>query len=221
MSFTVTFAAKRDSEREIEPAHLPSGIRFNRGQQCKWGELLETRLAQAKGNQQPSQKYTSGRFRDYWSGEVRLITSQSAPRESDDIVHAHRNVGERVNGLKFNSATLIKSRYAPGTGSGGAGTALGIGTAGTDANKVAVALLSQSTNGAVTTYPTVTGETLWWVNARKPYLNFYVTDDKEYAFGFTGFKPAQGNTKIAGQVLFAGNMTAHPRYHQQLFAITG
>ena len=38
---------------------------------------------------------------------------------------------------------------------------------------------------------------------------------------FTGFKPAQGNTKIAGQVLFAGNMTAHPRYHKQLVGITG
>lgn len=125
------------------------------------------------------------------------------------------------NGLKFNSATLIKSRYVPGTGSGGAGAAQGVGTAGTDANKIAVTMLTQTTNGAVTTYPSVTGETLWWINARKPYLNFYVTDDPEYAFGFTGFKPAQANTKIAGQVLFAGNLTAHPRYHQQLFGITG
>jgi hypothetical protein len=125
------------------------------------------------------------------------------------------------NGMKFNSATLIKSRYAPGTGAGGASASQGIGTAGSTANVVAVAMITQGTTGAVVTYPAVTGETLWWINARKPYLNFYVTDDPEYAFGFTGFKPAQGNTKIAGQVLFAGNLTAHPRYHKQLFGITG
>jgi len=125
------------------------------------------------------------------------------------------------NGMKFNSATIIKSRYAPGTGSGGAGASDGVGTAGTDANKVAVTFINQTTNGAVAAYPTVTNETFWWINARKPYLNFYVSDDPEYAFGFTGFKPAQGNTKIVGQVLVACNLTAHPRYHKQLFAING
>jgi hypothetical protein len=36
------------------PTHSPYGIKFNTGLQAKWGELLETRLASAKGNQQPS-----------------------------------------------------------------------------------------------------------------------------------------------------------------------
>lgn len=125
------------------------------------------------------------------------------------------------NGLKFNSATLIKSRYCPGTGSGGSATADGIATAGTDANLVAVDFLQQTTNGAVVAYPTVTGETLWWVQAREPFLNFYVSTDPEYGFGFTGFKPHQLNTSLVGQVLFAGNLTAHPRYQKQLFGITG
>lgn len=125
------------------------------------------------------------------------------------------------NGLKFNSGTLIKSRYCPGTGSGGVATADGVGTSGTDANNVAVSYLTQTTNGAVNTYPTVTGETMFWVQAREPFLNFYISTDPEYGFGFTGFKPHQLNTSLVGQVLFAGNMTAHPRYHRQLFGITG
>lgn len=113
------------------------------------------------------------------------------------------------NGLKFNSATLIKSRYAPGTYISGSG----------DPN--AVTLLTQSSNGSITAYPTVTAETLWWLNARKPFMKLYVSDDPEFSFGFTGFKPAQGNTKVAGQVLVATQLTTQPRYHQQLFGITG
>jgi len=52
-------------------------------------------------------------------------------------------------------------------------------------------------------------------------MNFYITDDAEYGLGFTGFKPAQGNTMVAGQVLFAGALTWFPRYHAQLYGITG
>ena len=111
--------------------------------------------------------------------------------------------------MKFNSATLIKSRYAPGTYISGTG----------DPN--AVTYITQMSNGSLTAYPTVTGETLWWINARKPYFNLYVSDSAKYGFGFTGFKPAQGNTKVSGQVLAGCAITLSPRYHQQLYAITG
>lgn len=113
------------------------------------------------------------------------------------------------NGLKFNSATLIRSRYAPGTYISGTG------------DPVAVTMLTQSSNGAVVAYPTLTAETLWWINARQPFISFYVSDDPEYGFGFTGFKPSQGNTKVAGQVLASCQLVVHPRYHRQLFGITG
>jgi hypothetical protein len=119
------------------------------------------------------------------------------------------------NGLKFNSATLIKSRYIPGSN---------IATANTDANKIAVTFLTNTSGGNVTAYPTLavsSSETLFWINARKPYINFYISDDPEYGFGFTGFKVAQGNTKVAGQVLAAVNLTGHPRYHRQVYGITG
>lgn len=125
------------------------------------------------------------------------------------------------NGLKFNSGTLIKSRYCPGTGSGSVANADGVATAGTDANLLAVDYLQQTTNGAVNAYPTVSGETLFWIQAREPFLNFYISTDKEFGLGFTGFKPHPLTTGIIGQVLFAGNLTGHPRYHRQLLGITG
>ncbi len=124
------------------------------------------------------------------------------------------------NGLKFNSATLIKSRYVPGSGGGGG---LGIATTGSDANKVAVAMITEGTNGASTAYPTLataSSETLFWINARQPYINFYISNDPEFGFGFTGFKPAQGNTKVAGQILASVALTAEPRYHKQVYGWT-
>ena len=117
-----------------------------------------------------------------------------------------------ITGMKFNGATILKDRYAPGTAIAGT------------ADVVASAFMDNLSGVAGTSYPSVSGggETLWILNARKPYMNFYVTDDPEFAFGFTGFKPAQDNTTIAGQVLFAGNMTVPgPRYHKQMYAITG
>src|SRR5262245_46967707 len=113
------------------------------------------------------------------------------------------------NGLQFNDTTVMRSRYAPGPYISRSG------------DPIAVSFLNQSSNAVVTAYPTVTAETLWWLNARKPYFNFYISDDPEYGFGFTGFKPAQANTVVAGQVLFAGAFTFAPRYHRQLYGITG
>lgn len=121
------------------------------------------------------------------------------------------------NGLKFNSATLIKSRYAPGSDIGTTGPS----PAQTTTNQTAVEYLTEMSNGAITAYPTITSETLWWINARKPYINFYISDSPKFGFGFTGFKPAQGNTKVVGQVLAACAITGDPRYHQQLYGITG
>jgi hypothetical protein len=38
------------------------------------------------------------------------------------------------------------------------------------------------------------------------FVEFYVTSDPRYQFGFTGFKEAQNTDNLAGQYLFAGNM---------------
>lgn len=113
------------------------------------------------------------------------------------------------NGMKFNDAIVLRDRYVPGTYISGTG----------DPN--AVNFFRFMSGGALTAYPTVSAETLWMLNVRKPYFNFYISDDPEYQLGFTGFKPAQGNTKVAGQVLLAYAMTWAPRYHKQLYGITG
>jgi hypothetical protein len=116
------------------------------------------------------------------------------------------------NGLRFNAATLVKSRYCPGSD-------IGTTSPQSASNSTAVQYLTEMT-GVATAYPTITSETLWWLNARKPYLNFYVSNSAKFGFGFTGFKPAQANTKVSGQVLASCNLTANPRYHQQLYGIT-
>lgn len=120
------------------------------------------------------------------------------------------------NGMKFNGATLLRSRYAPGS-------EIAQTSPQTAANKAAVFYLGIMSNGAITSYPAVqnSGETLFWINARKPYFNFYVSDDPEFGFGITGFKPAQGNTKVAAQALVACQLTFEPRYHAQVYGFTG
>jgi hypothetical protein len=50
----------------------------------------------------------------------------------------------------------------------------------------------------------------------------YVSDDPEFSFGFTGFKPQFDGLLVGGQYLFAGNVTNQaPRYSRHLFNITG
>ena len=44
------------------------------------------------------------------------------------------------------------------------------------------------------------------------YIEFYISDNKKFQFGFTGFKEAQNTIDVAGQFLFAGNLVCpNPR----------
>ena len=100
------------------------------------------------------------------------------------------------NGIKFNQAMVIQSQYAPGS-AGVNDTNLG--------NYLA---------------PSSQGETLFYLNTK--YWRMWVTDDPEFAFGFTGFKPAQDSLTVAGQYLFTGNVTCQsPRLNRHLYNITG
>lgn len=98
------------------------------------------------------------------------------------------------NSLTFNGSRIFQSQYAPG--------AQGVN----DSN--------------LGNYLASAGETLFYLNTK--YLRFWVTDDAEFGFGFTGFKPAQDNTQVAGQYLATCNMTNQaPRLMRHLYAITG
>lgn len=100
------------------------------------------------------------------------------------------------NGVKFNQAMIIQSQYAPG---------------------------SEGVNDAnLGNYlaPSSQGETLWYLNTK--YFRLWVTDDPEFGFGFTGFKPAQDSLIVGGQYLFTGNVTCQaPRLQNQVYNITG
>jgi len=115
--------------------------------------------------------------------------------------------------LKFNNADLMVSRYCPGSHISGTG------------DPVAVDFITETTRLAATPrtdYPTITGETLFWLTDEDPYLNFYMSDDEEFGMGFTGFIPDPSSDQLVGRVRLACNFTApSPRHHHQLKGITG
>lgn len=186
-----------DPALDSVPTNVAGAIEYN--------QLEETYSDATVGNAEPNLGVTTAR--GYSFVKEKFQTQQRFNDTQDPAIG--------FNGLKFNSATLIKSRYAPGSYVS-ASDLSGNGDA------VVGRCIIESSNGVLTAYPTVANETLWWLNARKPYMCFYISNDAEYGFGFTGFKPAQGNTIVAGQVLAAVAMTVRgPRYHRQLFGISG
>jgi hypothetical protein len=118
--------------------------------------------------------------------------------------------------MKFNQANIFRSRYCPGS-------VISSATANTT-NEVANSFLSATTGGALPSYNAINGavgEVIFYLNAKDPWLSFYIVDDELFGGGFTGFKVAQGNFKVAGQVALFCNLIGSPRYHGQNFGITG
>lgn len=114
------------------------------------------------------------------------------------------------NGLAFNTAVLMRSRYAPGTEISGNQT--------NEITQIANAFLNKSSNGVVTAYPTITSETLWWMNARRRFLRLLVDSSKEFGFGNTGWKGARDDNKIALQFLAAvAFFVRSTRHHCQVY----
>ncbi len=103
------------------------------------------------------------------------------------------------NGIKFNQSIIMQSQYAPGT----------LGASSTSSDGINLG----------TNY-TSAGETLFMLNTK--YFRLWVTDDPEFGFGFTGFKPAQDSLVVGGQYLYMGNLTCQSnRLNRHFFAITG
>jgi len=103
-------------------------------------------------------------------------------------------------GVKFNKAVIMADNYAPGTSN-----------------------LTAAAPGALGEFNNVaSGETLWFLNINRETTSFWVSSNDLFGFGFTGWKPAQNNLSVAGQYLFAGNLTMRqPRLSRYLFGITG
>ena len=140
-------------------------------------------------------------------------------------------------GLEYNGATILASRYAPGSylmnpSGGGASTnpATTPNTNGTN-DRVAVRMFSYATSGAVTAYPapaamwgngsgatgpngSIFGESIWFENIRKPMVKYRTSKSKPFdgSLDDDGFIPAAGNTKLVGKVLLAHNFSILPGY---------
>jgi hypothetical protein len=112
-------------------------------------------------------------------------------------------------GLEYNGAVILSSRYAPGS--------YLTSNSGTN-DRVATRYLTYTTSGAVTAYPTgslSTGESIWFINARKPQIKYRISKNAPFngSLDDDGFIPSAGNTKIVGKVLLAHNLTVLPGYH--------
>lgn len=119
-------------------------------------------------------------------------------------------------GLEYNGAVILASRYAPGsylTASSGT------------ADRVATRYLSYTTGGAVTAYPTgslgASGESIWFLNARKPNIKYRISKAFNGGLDKNGFIPSAGSTKIVGKVLLAHNLSVLPGYHTYGFGFNG
>ncbi len=102
-------------------------------------------------------------------------------------------------GFKLNQATIVSSQYCPG--------ADGVN----DEN--------------LGNYLSSNGETLWFLNfgpsGENAYIRLHIAASPKFAFGFTGFKGARGDNMVAGQILFAGNITVRtPRLQRALYGFT-
>jgi len=120
------------------------------------------------------------------------------------------------SGMRHNSAMILKDDYFPSLKFGQNDPDLGNWLTGT--------FTSPGTVGTGSNMPTSTlltvGEVLAMFNTRK--WLFRISDDPEYGFGFSGFVPAQDNTKVVGQEKAAVNLECTgPRYNLQAFGIGG
>lgn len=119
-----------------------------------------------------------------------------------------------VSGMKMNSAMIMKDDYFPSVRYGKNDPDLG--------SYLPVAFTSPGTVGSISNMPVSTvlqpGESFLWLNTKKWLLR--VSNSSLFGFGFTGFKPAQDNTRVVGQILAGLNLECvAPRLQKQLFGI--
>lgn len=125
-----------------------------------------------------------------------FINENFQPQQRIDTVEP--TIG--YTGIKFKQATIIQDQYCPGR--------------------------DGVNDPDLGDYSLAGGEVFMWLNpggsGDAAYFRLWVSTSPKYSFGFTGFKPAQDSTVVAGQLLFAGNFTVRaPRLMRILHNITG
>ena len=137
-------------------------------------------------------------------------------------------------GLEYNGAVILASRYVPGSflmnSAPAGGPFSGPGTN----DRVAVRYLNYTgiNGGAYPTPTTMTntingqtvyGETIWFLNARKPMIRYRISKNAPFngSLDDDGFIPSAGSTKIVGKVLLAHNFSILPGYHTYGYNFVG
>lgn len=140
-------------------------------------------------------------------------------------------------GLEYNGATILATRYAPGSYLMNPANGVASTTPATVPNsngtndRVAVRMFQYATGNAASAYPapaamwgngsggagvggSVFGETIWFENIRKPMVKYRTSRSKPFdgSLDDDGFIPSAGNTKLVGKVLLAHNFTFLPGY---------
>ena len=121
-----------------------------------------------------------------------------------------------VTGFRFNNAMILKDDYFPSLRYGKNDPILGNYLTGTVA--VGASPSAQSNLPANTTC--TIGEVFCFFNTFD--FLFRVTDNEEFGFGFSGFVPAQDNTRVVGQIKAMVNVQClSPRTQKQFYGIGG
>ena len=127
-----------------------------------------------------------------------------------------------VTGFRFNNAMILKDDYFPSARYGRVDPVLGdFRTAGSGGlpTFTSAAAPAASSNLPAATAITV-GEVFCFFNTFD--WLFRVTDNEEFGFGFSGFVPAQDNTRVVGQIKAMVNMqNLSPRTQKQIYGIGG
>jgi hypothetical protein len=118
-----------------------------------------------------------------------------------------------VSGMKMNSAMIMKDDYFP---------SLKYGKNDPNIGNWLTSTFSSGTPASGSNMPASTtctvGEVFVWYNTKKWLMR--ISNSSLFGFGFTGFKPAQDNTRVVGQILAALNLECvAPRLQLQLIGI--
>jgi hypothetical protein len=114
--------------------------------------------------------------------------------------NAETDIG--IPGWKFHNQTVFETRYAPGNWISAASATSG-------ENRIAyeyVKETSEASGTPLTAYPTVTGETWYWLNTDDRYMRLYVSDHPLWNFGFDDFIGDRNDDDLVGRFHLAAQI---------------
>lgn len=169
-----------------------------------------------------------GSYQDAWIGQDAPdlgITSKYGLAAIKNALQAHQMLHQETDpvygfsGVRLNKALIVKDDYWPSQ----YGENADFGDFRTPGGNSKATFNSAATVGTNSRLPTSTaitvGEVLLWLNTDT--WIFLLSDDPEFRFGFTGWKPEVDSLKLAGQMLFAGNFfCAEPRKNKQVYGFS-